>query len=193
MSSAKGPGQSALLLLDVVSVLNRRKIPYAIVGAFAASFHGVVRASMDADAVISLGPDREAVDGLREAFSKAGLKSAIRRGERKDPIGAVIHVEDRFKNRVDLLVGVRGMPEDVFARAVESEFMNRRIRVIDAEDFIAMKVFAGGPRDIEDAEGVLRISGARLKRDSLKRSAEGYGKAVWERLKSLLKAWGAQK
>ena len=43
-------GQSALLLLDAVGVLAARKILYAVIGAMAASVHGIVRASMDADA-----------------------------------------------------------------------------------------------------------------------------------------------
>jgi len=47
-------GQSALLLLDAVDVLAARKVPYAVIGAMAASVHGIVRASMDADAVLSL-------------------------------------------------------------------------------------------------------------------------------------------
>lgn len=47
-------GQSTLLLLDVIEFLNKKKISYAIIGAFAASFYGVVRASLDADAVISI-------------------------------------------------------------------------------------------------------------------------------------------
>ena len=48
------PGESVLLLLDVIDVLNQHKVPYAIIGAFAASFYGAVRASIDADAVISV-------------------------------------------------------------------------------------------------------------------------------------------
>jgi hypothetical protein len=35
-----GPGQPAHLLLDVVDVLEGLKVPYAAVGAFAASYHG---------------------------------------------------------------------------------------------------------------------------------------------------------
>ena len=49
-----GPGQSALLLLDAVSVLTSDGIDYAVIGALAASVHGVVRASVDADAVLSI-------------------------------------------------------------------------------------------------------------------------------------------
>ena len=60
----RGPGQSSLLLLKVIKLLNKRRVPYAIVGAFAASFYGVVRASLDADAVISLGDDEDIEDVL---------------------------------------------------------------------------------------------------------------------------------
>ena len=52
---AGGFGQSALLLLDVIEVLVRERIDYAVIGAMAASIHGVVRASTDADVVLSLG------------------------------------------------------------------------------------------------------------------------------------------
>lgn len=45
-------GQSALLLLNVIQVLNKLQVPYAIIGAFAASYYGVVRASLDADGKI---------------------------------------------------------------------------------------------------------------------------------------------
>ena len=38
-----GPGESSLLLLKIVKLLNKLNIPYAVVGAFAASFYGLVR------------------------------------------------------------------------------------------------------------------------------------------------------
>jgi hypothetical protein len=42
------------LLLDAVDVLARNGISYAVIGAMAASVHGVVRASIDADAVLAV-------------------------------------------------------------------------------------------------------------------------------------------
>ncbi len=50
----RGPGESALLLLDAVDLMATQRIDYAVVGAMAASVHGAVRASLDADAVLSL-------------------------------------------------------------------------------------------------------------------------------------------
>jgi hypothetical protein len=38
---SRGFGQSALLLLDAIEVLARERIDYAVIGAMAASIHGV--------------------------------------------------------------------------------------------------------------------------------------------------------
>lgn len=54
---AQRPGESALLLLDAIDSLSRSGVSYAVVGAMAASVHGVVRASMDADAILALHSD----------------------------------------------------------------------------------------------------------------------------------------
>lgn len=49
--TSKG-GQSALLLLDVVDILRREKVDYAVIGAFALTVLGVVRATTDVDALL---------------------------------------------------------------------------------------------------------------------------------------------
>ena len=51
----KASGESVLLLLDAVQVLHAEHVDYAIIGAMAASVHGVIRASRDADALLSIG------------------------------------------------------------------------------------------------------------------------------------------
>ena len=184
---ARGTGQSFLLLLDVIDILDKLAIPYAIIGAFAASFHGVVRASMDADAMISL-PSGEA-DGkvLMAKLRRAGLKGTYRKGDVSDPVGAVINVEDKFGNRVDLLMNIRRVPEASFSRTVEARFQNRKIRLIGVEDFIAMKIFAGSPKDLSDVTGVLKISRRRINRVLLRELVRSYGRGASQTLESLLK------
>jgi hypothetical protein len=51
---AQRPGESALLLLDAIDSLSRANVAYAVVGAVAASVHGAVRASLDADAILAV-------------------------------------------------------------------------------------------------------------------------------------------
>ena len=146
---ATAPGQSALLLLDVIDLLDKRDIPYAIVGAFAASFYGVVRASLDADAVISIRTLEEG-DRLCRDFTGQGWSVEHRRGDPDDPITAVINIQDAFHNRVDLLIGIRGMRKEVFDRVEQAKFMGSAIKIAGLEDFITMKIFAGSPRDIQN-------------------------------------------
>jgi hypothetical protein len=182
-----GRGQSSLLLLDVVDVLNRMKIPHAVIGAYAVSFHGIVRASLDADVLIPSRNTDSEKDSLLCALSAEGLDVQYHRGDIEDPIHHVIRVKDPFANQVDILSGIRKMDEKVFDRTIPTVFGNSTLSIVSAEDLIAMKVFAGSPKDIYDVAGLLSILGGHLNRDLLTRIAGQYGKVTQKRLSSLLK------
>lgn len=47
---------------------------------------------------------------------------------------------------MDLLVGLRGLEAEAFLRAIDVPFVGEVLRVVGREDFIAMKLFAGGPQ-----------------------------------------------
>ena len=179
------PGQSALLLLDVIDVLNQRRIDYAIIGAFAASFYGIVRASLDADAVIYFSKSQE-ITNLCQDLRTLGFNVEHRRGDQDDPIAAVINIQDSFSNRVDLLMGIRGMTQEAFNRAQETQFMGSLIKIISPEDFIALKIFAGSPLDIQDVVGVLKVSGNKLDVSLLKQLTAQYGADCVKQLQVLL-------
>ncbi|MBI5150402.1 MAG: nucleotidyltransferase [Candidatus Omnitrophica bacterium] len=183
---ATGPGQSSLLLLDVIDILNKSRVPYAVIGAFAASFHGIVRASMDADAVISLRAHQVRAEDIVSNMKAAGLDVVQNQGDAADPVLGAIHITDPFGNRVDLLTGIRGMPGDILSRVVAVDFAGARLRIIGVEDFIAMKIFAGNPRDIEDAKGALKVSAEKINRKLLEQLAAGYGKKELQALRKIL-------
>jgi hypothetical protein len=183
---ATGPSQPALLLLDVLDILQGHGIPHAIVGALAVSYYGVPRASIDADAAIWLqGTGRDAGD-LKNALAGAGYTVKLRRGDIDDPIAAVIAIEDAYGNAADLLIGIRGMAPDVQTRCVTSVLFDTPVRIMGAEDLVAMKVFAGGPFDLADVRGIFQVSGESLNIDLLRKSARGYGKQALETLTKLL-------
>ncbi len=183
------PGQSALLLLDVIAILDKFYIPYAVIGAFAASFYGIVRASLDADALIAIDDPRQ-IDQIRSVFEKRNLTVDYQKGDSQDPVKAVLRVQDTFKNRVDLLTGIRGMKGDVFDRTRKAEFLGSVVSVVSPEDFVAMKIFAGSPKDIQDASGVLNVSGDKINLSLLKDLAAGYGPSCIKALDKLLKIAG---
>ena len=177
-------GQSALLLLDAVAVLKREAIEYAVIGAMAASVHGSLRATADADALLSVTVSRLA--GLARAFKKAGFDTELRRGDTDDPIPAMLVVSDTHGNRVDLLGGLRGLDQQVFSRAVEVPFSGETIRVVGREDFIAMKCFAGGPQDLADATLALRSAMEPLDLDLLRRVTRRFGRDAADKLEQVL-------
>ena len=113
-----GPNQPADLLLDIVELLDALRVSYAVVGALAASFHGVPQGTRGADVLIWL--ERSGLSDLTDHLKRAGYKVTVRRGEPDDPVSGVVVVEDAHENRVDLLAGVRGMDPDAVQRRVST-------------------------------------------------------------------------
>jgi hypothetical protein len=171
-------------LLDAIEALERANVQYAVVGAMAASIHGAVRASMDADAVLAL-PTAE-LAGLERRLRESGFQTELRYGDEDDPIAAVLGLTDSFGNRVDLLVGLRGFDPAAFTRAFDVPFQGETLRVVGREDFIAMKLFAHGAQDIADAEFALFAAEESLDVPLLERAAQRYGPETLGALRALL-------
>jgi predicted nucleotidyltransferase len=181
---ARGPGQSLLLLLDVAAVLADQEIEYAVIGAMAASVHGSIRATTDADALVSVSMPKLA--RLERTFKKAGFETDVRRGDADDPIRALLTISDQHGNRVDLLAGLRGFDTRAFSRSITVLFLGSSLRVIGREDFIAMKCFAGGPQDIADARNALEATNEPINVDLLRRVTRRFGRAAADVLEQLL-------
>jgi hypothetical protein len=181
----RGPGESALLLLDAAALLADEGIPYAVIGGLAAAVHGSIRASNDADAVLSV--NAAGLRQLDKKFLAAGFQTQLKTSGFDDPIPAVLVLHDGYGNKVDLLAGLRGLESAAFSRAVIVPFDGEALRVIGREDFIAMKVFAGGPKDMADALTALRVAGAATDLELVRRLARLYGKSTLEAFERMLK------
>jgi predicted nucleotidyltransferase len=179
-----GAGQSALLLLDAALLLETAGVEYVVIGAMAASVHGVIRASTDADALAFLTVQK--AKELERQFRAAGYETLFREGDPDDPIPGLLAVTDAYGNRVDLLIGLRGFDPAALSRAFDVPFHGGRLRVVGLEDFIAMKVFAGGPLDMVDAGAAIAANGKSFDLDLLRQLASRYGRAVAAALETLL-------
>jgi hypothetical protein len=180
----KAAGESTLLLLQVIEVLDRERVDHMLVGAMAAAVHGVIRATTDADLLIGVAVPR--LHALRARLQQAGFEVAIRRGDADDPIGAMLVITDKFGNRVELMSGIRGMDPQAFGRGATIEFEGVSLRVVGLEDFIAMKCFAGGPVDVEDARQVLHLAPRPINLDLLRRLVRRFGRDSADALETLL-------
>jgi hypothetical protein len=178
------PGQSALLLVDVADTLRREQLDYLVVGAFALSVHGVIRASTDADALIQTSLSK--MKQLRRVFESAGFEAEFRQGAADDPIPAMLVLSDSHGNRVDLLGGLRGLDPKVFTRGIEVSFQDESLRFVGREDFIAMKCFAQGPQDLLDAKAAYRSAERPLDLDLMRRVALRFGREAADKLEQIL-------
>lgn len=182
--STTRPGQSVRLLLAVVGLLEKKDIQYGVIGALAASVYGTIRATIDADVLVSV--SRSKLRELERMFRKAGLKAELHLGDSDDPIPALLAISDRIANRVDLLGGLRGLDPDAFGRTITLKLSGKKLRIIGREDFVAMKCFAGGPQDIADAKEALKDANPPVNLDLLRRVTRRFGRAAADVLEQLL-------
>jgi len=173
-------------MADVAELLAKQGVRYAVIGAMAAAVHGVVRASLDADAVVAL-QVREA-QALRQSLVEAGYEVLLRTGDVDDPIPALLEVKDHHGNRVDLLIGLRGMDPELMNRTRQVRLAEAILEVVGREDFIAMKAFAGGPVDLADARAVIDLDPESLDLELLRRLAQRFGREAARTVEDLIGA-----
>lgn len=144
---------SDTLFHEVLDVLMRRGTPAALIGAVALAAHGIVRATFDYDLLVL---DRGVLEAVAWTdLADSGAVVEIRRGDSEDPLAGVVRVTREGEASVDLVVGKRPFLEGVLARRRELVVRGRRVPVVLGADLLLLKVFAGGPQDLLDAENLL--------------------------------------
>ena len=79
------------------------------------------------------------------------------------------------------------MKASVFERVQKTKFMGSPIQVVGPEDLIAMKIFAGSPKDIQDVVGILDVSANKIDLALLGKLTADYGPSCRKTLNKLLK------
>jgi predicted nucleotidyltransferase len=168
----------------VVEILRSEGVDYAVIGAFALSIYGEVRASTDVDALLGTTPQR--LIQLQHVFKRVGFAADMHLGDSSDPIPSILVLADSHSNQVDLLGGLRGMDPNFLARTVEIPFQGELLRFVGREDFIAMKCFAGGPQDLLDARSAYQRATSPVNIDLLRALARRFGRDAADNLERLI-------
>jgi hypothetical protein len=152
------------VLLEVVRVLERLKIPHMVTGSVASSFHGRPRFTHDADIVIDPSPDQ--LDALVKILGDGGFyvdEGRARDAHRRRLQFNAIHTQSAFK--IDLIIRKeRPFSREELGRRRPAEISpGHMVAVASAEDTILSKLEwakkAGrSEKQIEDAAGVLAVS-----------------------------------
>lgn len=141
------------LLARVHATLDRLGVPHALVGAAALAAHGVSRATLDLDVLVTDGRTLDAATW--QPLEAAGVRVDIRRGDADDPLAGVVRIEHGTDRPVDVIVGRAAWQADVLRRATAVQIGGAAVPVATAADLVLLKLYAGGPQDRWDVAQLL--------------------------------------
>ena len=172
MSDSPDP---ARLLGKVGVVLEACGVNWAVIGAMAVAYHGWVRASLDADAMISMKGSSLDLEQLAGKLRAEGWTVEVRMGDPGDPLGFVVRIDDPAGNHADLIGGLKRLDPLFFDRAIVEDWEGVRLRIASVEDLIALKVFAGRAKDLEDAQGILQVRAPSVNKEMVRKLCRAFG------------------
>ena len=141
------------LLKTLALELDRKCIPYMVIGGQAVLLYGEPRMTRDIDITVGIGTEK--IDQMLDALGNIRLKPLV------DPNDFTLRTmvlpcqDPESEIRVDFIFSFS--PYELQAmervRLVDMEGVN--VKFASAEDLVIHKVFAGRPRDMEDVKSVL--------------------------------------
>ena len=176
------------ILFELVSLLDREGIPYAVMGGLAIRVYSLPRATQDVDITIAI--ERERLDGLRDALHDLGcsLPSAYDSGwldlVAGMPLFKVKRRIDSHSVDVDIFVAESRFQKSLIERRHLFEVSGKQIALVSPEDLLLLKLIAARRRDLVDIQDLLFIMGT-LDESYLRGWAAELG--VAERLERALK------
>jgi flagellar biosynthesis regulator FlaF len=170
-----------------LDVLEKRNIPYVVMGGLAVRVHGIPRATYDVDFTIALA--RELLPSLYDALEDIGLAiPEVYRSGWVDQVAGMPFVKARLyvdgkSTDVDMFLAEAPYQADLLARRVESVIFDRKVWIASVEDLVLLKLIANRLRDQADIADIRMVQGS-LDEAYMRRWAPALG--ITDRLESLL-------
>ena len=149
------------LLAAVSRELGSRGVPHMLIGGQAVLLHGAPRLTEDIDVSLSVGPEEIAI--VEDACDAIGLESLV--ADPADFAGETFVLPVRSKSsgvRVDFIFSNTEFERLAVSRAVGVALSGASVPFASPEDLVLLKLFAGRPRDMEDARSVVARQGRSL-------------------------------
>jgi predicted nucleotidyltransferase len=135
---------------DLIEIMHKKNVAYALVGGFAVNYYGYIRTTQDIDFLIYPSPDN--ADKMMEALSMFGFGEAGIPREYFTREGAAIHIGVE-PNRIDFLTSLKGLNNDtIFRNLQDVEIDNITVKIISLADLIQVKKYSQRLKDRADAE-----------------------------------------
>jgi len=138
---------------QVLQVLDRLGIHYAVIGAVAVAARGATRSTLDFDLLTT---DRRVFEPSVWAELRGSSVIDIRKGDFDDPLAGVVRIGSK-PEQIDIVVGKWKWEQRVIDRAQIIDLQGLALRVPITSDLILLKLAAGGPIDQQDIVRLLAV------------------------------------
>lgn len=169
-------------LIDVVvalaEVFERLQVRFAVGGAIANNYWGIVRATKDIDCLIALPAIKYQI--FADEFNAIGF--TLREDDQFVPITVPRLLEQVRERklivcfyqtvRVEFFVPAVPLQDEILRRAVAMPLGSRQVPITTAEDLILLKMVFHRVKDLLDVRGILWLQRGRLDLDYLRHWSE---------------------
>jgi hypothetical protein len=142
------------IICSISSGLERRDIPYMLIGGQAVLLYGEPRLTRDIDITLGVDIDKfQSIISLIDDLSLKNLPDNVEKFVRETMVLPAIHEETGI--RIDFIFSFSPYERQAIARAKKVQILDQGVYFATPEDVIIHKIVAGRPRDIEDVRGIL--------------------------------------
>lgn len=140
---------------DLLQLLLRHEVKFAVCGGFAVSYYGFIRTTLDLDLLVF--PSTENAVRMMRALADFGFGGASIPASSFARRGAVVTLGVQ-PNQIDLLTSISSESEDdVFADLQFAELWGMRIPVVSRRALLRAKQEADRPKDRIDFEEITKL------------------------------------
>lgn len=140
--------------VEFLELLNRNRVRYCIIGAYAVGFHGYPRFTKDIDILIE--PTTENSRRIIKAIKEFGITSSDLTGRDFVEKNKVIQL-GYDPIRIDLLTSLKGFTfQRIWKNKREGKYGNQRVYFMGLKDLIESKRKVGRSLDLIDLEKLLK-------------------------------------
>lgn len=143
------------LLIQIARELEKRSIPYMVIGGQAVLIYGEPRFTRDIDITLGVGPDR--LKDILDLTQKAGWKVLT-----EAPVDFVAKTmvlpcrDPKSEIRIDFVFSVSPYEAQALQRVHRVQWEGQEVKFASPEDLVIHKVVAGRPQDLADVLSVFR-------------------------------------
>ncbi|MDX2167806.1 MAG: hypothetical protein SF182_12105 [Deltaproteobacteria bacterium] len=144
----------------VIAHLERAGVPCAVIGGVALGAHGIARATLDTDVLVT---DPTVLSAAFWPRRKTVPTPMIRRGAADDPLVGVASLRTDGE-QVDVVVGRGAWMAAMLTRRIWAGTGRSKLPIVDRADLVLLKLYAAGPQDLLDVRLLLQADRSALRR-----------------------------